>query len=57
MRHADRLAVLREGAIDCIGPRDEVLARLAGRTVHTLRPPSTPIPSIDRETDPKEAQS
>jgi PrtD family type I secretion system ABC transporter len=53
MRHADRLAVLREGAIDCIGARDEVLARLSGRTVHTLRPtsnPSTnPTPSIDRQ--------
>jgi PrtD family type I secretion system ABC transporter len=38
MRHADRLAVLRDGALECLGPRDEVLARLAGRTVHTLHP-------------------
>jgi PrtD family type I secretion system ABC transporter len=37
MRHADRLAVLRDGALEAIGPRDEVLARLAGRTVHPLR--------------------
>jgi PrtD family type I secretion system ABC transporter len=45
MRHADRLAVLRDGALDVCGPRDEVLARLGGRTVHPLRPkPDTSTP-------------
>ena len=34
MRHADRIAVLRDGTLDIVGPRDEVLARLNGRTVH-----------------------
>lgn len=38
MRHADRLAVLREGALDIVGPRDQVLARLAQPTVHTIHP-------------------
>jgi PrtD family type I secretion system ABC transporter len=37
MRHADVLAVLRDGAFDIVGPRDQVLARLAGTTVHPLR--------------------
>jgi PrtD family type I secretion system ABC transporter len=41
MRHADRLAVMREGAIELIGPRDEVLARLAGPTVHPIRRSAT----------------
>ena len=45
MRHADRLAVLRDGAIECIGPRDEVLARITGRTVHPLHPASA-IPTV-----------
>jgi len=40
MRHADTLAVLRDGAIEAIGPRDAVLARLAGATVHPLRRPA-----------------
>ncbi len=43
MRHADRLTVLRDGALEVCGPRDEVLARLAGATVRPLRPLS-PIP-------------
>lgn len=38
MRHADRLAVLRDGALEICGPREEVQARLAGRTVRPLRP-------------------
>lgn len=38
MRHADRLAVLRGGALEICGPREEVQARLAGRTVRPLRP-------------------
>ena len=37
MRHADRLAVLRDGALDACGPRDDIQARLAGRTVRPLR--------------------
>ncbi|AKJ28084.1 type I secretion system permease/ATPase [Caldimonas brevitalea] len=37
MRHADKLAVMREGALEMLGPRDQVLARLSGNTVHTLR--------------------
>jgi PrtD family type I secretion system ABC transporter len=36
MRHADRLAVLRDGALDLCGPRDEVLARLAQGNVRRL---------------------
>lgn len=38
MRHADRLAVLRDGALEICGPREEVQARLSGRTVLPLRP-------------------
>lgn len=38
LRHADRLAVLRDGALEICGPREEVQARLAGRTVLPLRP-------------------
>jgi ABC-type protease/lipase transport system fused ATPase/permease subunit len=38
MRHADRLAVLRDGALEVCGPRAAVQARMAGRTVHPLRP-------------------
>ncbi len=41
MRHADRLAVLREGALDVCGPRDDVLARFTGPTVRPLRTPDT----------------
>ncbi|HEY6135634.1 MAG TPA: type I secretion system permease/ATPase [Rubrivivax sp.] len=41
MRHADTLVVLREGAIDVTGPRDQVLSRLAGATVHPLHRAST----------------
>jgi PrtD family type I secretion system ABC transporter len=52
MRHTDRLALLREGAIECIGPRDEVLARLAGRTVRTLRP----APAATHTTEPTARQ-
>ncbi len=41
MHHADRLAVLRDGAIEIVGPREQVLARLAQpatvRTIHPLR--------------------
>ena len=37
MRHADTLAILRNGALDIAGPRDEVLTRLNGQTVHPLR--------------------
>jgi PrtD family type I secretion system ABC transporter len=37
MRHADTLAVLRDGALDLIGPRDAVLARLAKNSVVPLR--------------------
>ncbi len=37
MRHADLLAVLRDGALEIVGPREQVLARLAGTTVHPLR--------------------
>jgi PrtD family type I secretion system ABC transporter len=39
MRHADTLAVLRDGALETIGPRDAVLARLNGGSVHPLRRP------------------
>ncbi|MCW7542125.1 type I secretion system permease/ATPase [Aquabacterium sp. A7-Y] len=37
MRHADKLAVLREGALELFGPREQVLARLSSPSVHTLR--------------------
>jgi PrtD family type I secretion system ABC transporter len=37
MRHADTLAVLRDGALEAFGPREQVLARLAGSTVQPLR--------------------
>jgi ABC-type protease/lipase transport system fused ATPase/permease subunit len=37
MRQADTLAVLRDGALDLIGPRDAVLARLAKNSVVPLR--------------------
>ncbi|HET7868368.1 MAG TPA: ATP-binding cassette domain-containing protein, partial [Burkholderiaceae bacterium] len=42
MRHADRLAVLREGVLEAIGPRDAMLARLSGSTVQRLRPAADP---------------
>ncbi len=42
MRHADTVAVLRDGALEVAGPRDAVLARLAGATVHPLRRGATP---------------
>jgi PrtD family type I secretion system ABC transporter len=41
MRHADTLVVLREGAVEVVGPRDQVLARLAGATVHPLHRTAT----------------
>ncbi len=50
MRHVDRIAVLRDGTLEAIGPRDAVLARLAGATVQALRRPRegdampTPVP-------------
>lgn len=37
MRHADQLAVLRDGALEICGPRAEVEARLSGQTVRPLR--------------------
>jgi PrtD family type I secretion system ABC transporter len=37
MRHADTLAVLRDGALDLIGPRDAVLSRLGKHSVVPLR--------------------
>jgi ABC-type protease/lipase transport system fused ATPase/permease subunit len=49
MRHADTLALLRDGALEALGPRDEVLARLAGNTVRPLRPAATaPDLQLDR---------
>lgn len=42
MRHADMLAVLRDGTLEMAGPREQVLARLAGTTVHPLRRPASP---------------
>lgn len=42
MRSADVLAVLRDGALDAVGPRDDVLARLRPPTVHALRRASPP---------------
>ncbi len=44
MRCADQLAVLRDGALDLFGPREQVLARLGLGTVHPLRRPSAGIP-------------
>ena len=44
MRCADKLAVLRDGAVDLFGPRDQVLARLVPGVVHPLRRPSADIP-------------
>jgi len=38
MRHTDRLAVLRDGALDLVGSRDQVLARLAQPAVHAMQP-------------------
>jgi PrtD family type I secretion system ABC transporter len=40
MRHADTLAVLRDGALDFIGPREAVLARLGKQSVVPLRRPA-----------------
>jgi PrtD family type I secretion system ABC transporter len=37
MRHADTLALLRDGALEMLGPREQVLARLSGNTVRPLR--------------------
>jgi ABC-type protease/lipase transport system fused ATPase/permease subunit len=48
MRCADKLAVLRDGALDLFGSRDEVLARLGPGVVHPLRRPSTAIPQEAR---------
>ena len=44
MRCADKLAVLRDGALDLFGPREQVLARLGLGTVHPLRRPGVDIP-------------
>ncbi|WP_088284999.1 type I secretion system permease/ATPase [Ideonella sp. A 288] len=41
MRHTDTLAVLRDGALVQHGPRDAVLAQLAGHNVTPLRPGAT----------------
>ena len=46
MRHADRLAVLRDGALDIVGPRDDVLARLNSSTVHSLRRPAASVGAV-----------
>lgn len=40
MRQADRLAVLREGALELLGPRDQVLARLAQPALQGVGPGS-----------------
>jgi PrtD family type I secretion system ABC transporter len=48
MRHVDKLAVLRDGALDLFGPREEVLARLVPGVVHPLRRPTTEIPQEAR---------
>ncbi|MEY4754144.1 MAG: hypothetical protein RJA44_1819, partial [Pseudomonadota bacterium] len=40
MRSVDRLAVLRDGALELCGPRDQVLARLAGAPAV-----ATPLPA------------
>ena len=39
LRYADRLAVLRDGALEACGPREAVQARLAGRAVRPLHAP------------------
>ena len=49
MRHADTLAVLRDGAIDSLGPRDEVLARMSGAGVLPLRR-TAPVSPLARAT-------
>lgn len=38
MRHADKLALMRGGALELMGPRDQVLARMAGTRVHAVDP-------------------
>lgn len=48
MRCADKLAVLRDGALDLFGPREQVLARLVPGVVHPLRRPSADIPQEAR---------
>jgi len=48
MRYADKLAVLRDGALDLFGPREEVLARLVPGVVHPLRRPNADIPQEAR---------
>ncbi|MCU0968969.1 MAG: type I secretion system permease/ATPase [Rubrivivax sp.] len=40
LRQADRIAVLRDGAVEAIGPRDEMLARLDPPAVHPRRRPA-----------------
>jgi PrtD family type I secretion system ABC transporter len=55
MRHADTVAVLRDGALEVAGPRDAVLARLAGATVHPLRRGATP-PDPNADTAAPAAQ-
>jgi ATP-binding cassette subfamily C protein len=48
MRHADRLAVLRDGALDLYGPRDEVLARLAQGNVRRLHQRQASAPAASQ---------
>jgi ABC-type protease/lipase transport system fused ATPase/permease subunit len=51
MRHADRLAVLRDGALEMIGPREQVLARLqAPPSVTPMRRSATATPSTSTAT-------
>jgi ABC-type protease/lipase transport system fused ATPase/permease subunit len=52
MRAVDTLAVLRDGALDAYGPRDQVLARLAqaaqgsgGASPTAAAPPASAIPT------------
>ncbi|MDH3210185.1 MAG: type I secretion system permease/ATPase, partial [Burkholderiaceae bacterium] len=44
MRNADKVAVLREGALEIFGPREQVLARLSGATVLPMRRAEHDIP-------------
>lgn len=50
MRHADTLAVLRDGALAQHGPRDAVLAQLAGHNVTPLRSAATSLPASPDRT-------
>jgi PrtD family type I secretion system ABC transporter len=49
IRSVDVLAVLRDGALDAFGPRDEVLARLRPPAVHALRRASPPPAAAAQE--------